>query len=276
MKRKSLAILNCIAACSIVAGLEHLGLGAVPMKAYVSEEEVRSVNTVIVSASDNVESAAIVRLNQLFLINRKPIFFERLPIGTGLQRVYKAATFWQTSSIRIATGIAGWRLGIPHDDVPNRHNGESQRVAVIVKTYVRLVGDIIYRESRWSRAIWVYQRATAQHLLVNASRHFEPLFIGLPRIEGENEESQDFEKESRPMQFVAEVFSNYALPALRAVVALTYLCIAVALTAFGLSLLQFRPPRDWSNRLRNATLLFGLVVPVVSQACFWRFLDLVS
>ncbi len=246
------------------------------MKAYVSKKEMRSVDTVIISASDDIENSAIVDLNQFFLVSWKPILFEGLSIGTSLQRIYEAATFWQTSSIRIATGIAGWSLGIPDDDVSYRHNGERQRVAVIVKTYVRLVWDTIYRESRWSHAIRVYQRAAAQHLLVNASRHFEPLFIGLPRVEGENEESQDFEKESRVMQIASKVFAEYAFPAFRVIKELAYLCVAIFLTGFGLSILQFRPPRDWSNRLRNGTLLFGLVVLVVGQACFWRFLDLVG
>jgi hypothetical protein len=54
------------------------------------------------------------------------------------------------------------------------------------------------------------------------------------------------------------------------------LCVAICLTAFGLSILQFRPPRNWSNRLRNASLLFGLVVLIVGQAYLWRFLDLVG
>jgi len=30
---------------------------------------------------------------------------------------------------------------------------------------------------------------------------------------------------------------------------LAYLCAAIFLTGFGLSILQFRPPRDWSNTL---------------------------
>ncbi len=60
------------------------------------------------------------------------------------------------------------------------------------------------------------------------------------------------------------------------VAAVVCLCAAFVLTAFGLSVLQFRPPRDWSNRLRNATLLFGLAMLVIGAACLWGCLALLG
>jgi hypothetical protein len=120
------------------------------------------------------------------------------------------------------------------------------------------------------------RQVISSDLLINAFRHFDSLSIGLPRVEAEHQKSEDFEYKSRMTQIASEVFTNYARPALRDFVALIYLCVAVVLTAFGLSLLQFRPPRDWSNQLRNATLLFGLAVLIVGQAFFWRFLAVIS
>lgn len=100
--------------------------------------------------------------------------------------------------------------------------------------------------------------------------------IGLSRIETNDQKAHYFDKEGRAVHAASKVFSEYVLPAFRAIKELAYLCVAIFLTGFGLSILQFRPPRDWSSRVRNATLIFGLVMLIVGQVFFWSFLVFIS
>jgi hypothetical protein len=95
-------------------------------------------------------------------------------------------------------------------------------------------------------------------------------------VDDDDEDTQRLKDESGAMQTAAEIFGEYAEPTIHVFAAIAAFCGAFVLTAFGLSVLQFRPPRDWSNRLRNATLLFGVSCLVVGQVCLWCFLNLVS
>jgi hypothetical protein len=95
-------------------------------------------------------------------------------------------------------------------------------------------------------------------------------------VDDDDEDAQRLKDESGAMQTAAEIFGEYAEPTIHVFAVIAVFCGAFVLTAFGLSVLQFRPPRDWSNRLRNATLLFGVICLVVGQVCLWCFLNLVG
>lgn len=98
-------------------------------------------------------------------------------------------------------------------------------------------------------------------------------FAGLVGIEAQDDQTDNFENESGTITFEAKVFEYYVKPALRLTEELTCAIFSVFFVAFGWSLLQFRPPRDWSNRLRNATLFAGIAFLFVGQWLLWRVLD---
>lgn len=98
-----------------------------------------------------------------------------------------------------------------------------------------------------------------------------PSFEG---VDARHQYGHYFQSERSLVQAAFEVFEDYAPPAFYIFIELICLGAWILLTGVGFSILQFRPPRDWSNRLRNATLLFGFVTLIVGQVCLLGFFAL--
>src|ERR1017187_7694047 len=194
-----LALLMSIASLGVVASLKVLGFRGCPIDANIGEVSMYSVDTEIIGTSNNIQSASVFGLTNVFPCSRDPLFHNRL-LGVGFHGVYDGS-LRQIASL-ITGGVRGWRVDVPHHDMPYCYHGKSQGLSVIAECYLNFVRNLICRPSDGFDPVRIHKRSIAQNLFVDALRHQSALFAGLISVHDYCDHS---DRQNRSIPFIYAV-----------------------------------------------------------------------
>jgi hypothetical protein len=141
-----------------------------------------------------------------------------------------------------------------------------------------LVGELNFDQlfdPVWSVHRWIEVQISRLGANQTESRQMVSL-TSLIRVIKQADQAEDFDNESSTIKSESEIFKKYAAPALNTLTGLIEAVAGLFFIALGWSGIQFRAPRDWSDRLRNVTLLASIGFLLLGGFLFWLVFSLVG